>query len=136
MFTAYAGMNRMRANYQDVDLSSRVEGASPHQLIAILYDELLKALDTLAAAVERREMARMSTTQARALSIVGGLQASLDMERGGDLARNLSDVYREARRLVQASVRDTDVAHVRQARAMLAEIASAWNAIGERPVGD
>jgi flagellar secretion chaperone FliS len=130
MYSARMQMGRAQASYQDVALTSRVEGASPHQLIAIMFDEALKSLEAMAAAAVRRDFTRLGSAQARSLSIVGGLQASLDMERGGDLARNLASVYREARRLILASGKSCDGKPALEARAMLAEIASAWEAIG------
>ena len=40
------------ARYQSVDIASRIEGATPHQLVQIMYEELLKALDQLQVPVE------------------------------------------------------------------------------------
>lgn len=130
MYTAHSPLARARASYQAVDLTSRVEGASPHQLIAIMFDELLKSLDAMTVAAGRRDFARLAAGQARALSIIGGLEASLDMERGGDLARNLANVYREAHRLTLAAGRESKGELAQQARGIIAEIASAWSAIG------
>ncbi|MFC3714112.1 flagellar export chaperone FliS [Sphingoaurantiacus capsulatus] len=121
---------KAQASYQNVDLQTRAAGATPHQLIAMLFEEALNAIDTLSAAAARKDFARAAQSQARALSIIGGLQASLDMERGGDLAQNLADVYREASRLIMASGKSNEPMFAQQARSMLAEIASAWSAIG------
>jgi len=131
MYMARPSFSRAQASYQNVDLSTRVEGASPHQLIALLFEEAVNALDAMAAAAGRRDIARVATAQARALSIVGGLQASLDMEGGGDLARNLADVYREASRLILTAGKANEPMFAAQARTMLAEIASAWSSIGK-----
>jgi len=130
MYMARPPFARAQASYQNVDLSSRVEGASPHQLIALLFEEALNTLDALSAAAVRRDLPRVAAAQARALSIVGGLQASLDIERGGELAQNLADVYREASRLILAAGKANEPMFAQQARTMLAEIASAWTAIG------
>ena len=131
MYMARPTFSRAQASYQNVDLTTRVEGASPHQLIALLFEEAVNTLDAMVAAATRRDIARVATAQARALSIVGGLQASLDMEGGGDLARNLADVYREASRLILTAGKACEPMFAAQARTMLAEIASAWNSIGK-----
>lgn len=132
MYMARPAFGRAQASYQNVDLSCRVQGASPHELIALLFEEALNAIDAMAAAAGRRDIARVAAAQARAMSIVGGLQASLDMERGGDLARNLAEVYREASRLILAGGKACDAALALQARNLLGEIASAWESIGKR----
>ena len=131
MYMARPAFGRAQASYQNVDLSSRVQGASPHELIALMFEEALNAIDALMAAAPRRDVARVAAAQARAMTIIGGLQASLDMERGGDLARNLVEVYREASRLILAAGKGCEPMFAAQARNMLGEIASAWGSIGK-----
>ena len=50
MYMARQSFGAARARYQNVDLASRIEAASPHRLVAILLEELLKALDAMEAA--------------------------------------------------------------------------------------
>ena len=119
-----------RASYGQVGLSSRVEGASPHQLIAVLFDELLKSLEMMAAAAARRDLSLVGSSQSRALSVLNGLQSSLDMERGGEVALLLASVYAECRRLTLQAGRDCDAEGVQKVRDTVAEIAGAWQAIG------
>ena len=121
-----------RAHYQSVDLQSRIEGASPHQLVQIMFEELLKALDAMAVAARRRDFGQRGERQSRALSILDGLETSLDFDKGGQIAVDLVAIYREARRLVIAGGREGDSRMVTQAREMIQEIASAWDAIGRR----
>ena len=129
MYAAPSRFGAARARYQTVDLSSRIEGASPHGLVAILFDELLKAIDAMAAAMRERDWGQRGTRQARILSILHGLESSLDLDGGGDIAASLLAIYREARRQVIASGRDNDAEQLARTRAMLADIASAWESI-------
>lgn len=117
------------ARYRNVELTTRVEGASSHQLIAILFDELLKAIDATRAALELKDIGRRADRQARTLSILQALDASLDFEKGGEIATALSSIYREARRLVIKATREHRPELVDQAREMLADIAGAWDEI-------
>jgi flagellar protein FliS len=121
-----------KARYQRVDVSSRVEGADPHELVAMLYEELLRSLDAMALATERGDYVQRGERQARALRLISGLETSLDFDQGGDIAAGLARIYREARRLVIAGGREGDLAKVVQAREMLAGIAEAWAGIRER----
>ena len=118
------------ARYRNVDVSSRLEGASPHRLVAILFEELLKAIEAAQAALRMGEAGRRAERQARALSILHALEASLDHEKGGEIATSLAAIYREARRLINLAARDNSAEPMEQARAMLADIASAWEVIG------
>jgi flagellar protein FliS len=130
MYMAHSRFGAARARYETVDLSSRIEGASPHGLVAILFDELMKGLDAMAAACRRRDFSQRGARQARILAILAGLEGSLDFENGGDVAQSLATIYREARRLTIAAAKENDAELLARARAMLAEIASAWEAIG------
>jgi len=85
-----------------------------------------------AAAARARDFGQRGTRQARALSILHGLEGSLDFEQGGDIAHSLSAIYREARRLVIEAGRTNDTAPLLRAREMLGEIAEAWSALRDR----
>ncbi|SRR5690606_28613020 len=121
-----------KARYRSVDLVSRIEGASPHRLVQIMFDELLKALDALTVAVRRRDLSQRAQRQSRALAILNGLETSLDFDKGGEIATSLASIYRQARRALLDACRTDDAALVERTRQQLGEIASAWTAIGER----
>jgi flagellar protein FliS len=95
-----------------------------------MYEELLKSVDAMAVAARRGDYVQRGERQARAFAILSGLETSLDFEQGGEIARGLVVVYREARRLLVAGGRDGGEAMIAQAREMLGEIASAWAQIG------
>jgi flagellar protein FliS len=130
MSNGYGAMGGARTRYQSVDVESQVEGASPHRLIAILFDELMKAIEIMLAAQRSGNRVKMIDRQARASTILLGLETSLDFEAGGELAINLARIYREARRLIQQGGRGEDPAMIEQARDLLSEIADAWAQIG------
>lgn len=130
MYQMQSRFGAARASYQNIDLNSRIEGASPHRLVGILFEELLKTLDAMAAAADKRDLGQVGVRQARALSVLNGLESSLDMERGGEIAQSLASIYREARRLTLKAGRECDRDQVQHVRSMLNEIAIAWEAIG------
>jgi flagellar protein FliS len=126
----YAGGTAMR-RYAAVHSGSRIEGASPHALVKILFDELLIALETAALAERTGDRVKVSDKQARAMSILFALESSLDHDKGGDVALGLAQIYRESRRLLLQAVRNRSAEDIDQARAMIAEIADAWNQIAQ-----
>ena len=132
MYAMRGQFGMAKARYQRVDVASRVEGATPHQLVVILYDELLKALDAMSAAMARGDYIQRGERQARALRLISGLETSLDYEQGGEIAIGLAKIYREARRLTIAAGRENEVKLLERARDMLAEVAQAWEQIGSR----
>ena len=130
MFLQRGQFRGAHAHYQSVELESRIEGASPHQLVVVMFEELLKALDAMAVAIERRDYSQRIKRQSRVLSLLHGLEASLDFAKGGEIAEGLAAIYREARRLTMVGSRESDAKPVERAREMLNEIASAWSQIG------
>src|SRR6218665_1021358 len=128
----YSRFRAGTARYQSVDIASRIEGASPHTLVQIMYEELLKALDPMAFAPARGDYVRRGEHQSKVLAVLTGLETSLDFDKGGQIAVDLVAIYREARRLVIAGGREGDAQLVTQAREMIQEISNAWDAIGRR----
>ena len=120
----YAGSATRR--YAAVHAGSRTDGASPHALVKILFDELTFAMDAAVVAERQGDRAKATEKSSRALTILHALESSLDFEQGGDIAIGLAQIYRQARRLLIAGTPDD----VTQARAMIAEIAEAWAQIG------
>jgi flagellar protein FliS len=129
MYMAQARFGAARARYQNVDLASRIEAATPHRLVAILLDELMKSLDAMAAACRVSDFVQRGQRQSRSLSILHGLEGSLDYEKGGDIAASLAAIYARARTMVLAGARDNDSDTLLKAREMIGEIASAWDSI-------
>ncbi len=124
---ARSGAARAAAAYDTVALASRIEGATPHQLVSILFDELLIALDGLLAALRHGDAIRRARYQARAASVLHGLETGLDFEGGGDLARQLASLYRQTRRLVMDPDQSPGLDSMRET---LADVAAAWASIG------
>lgn len=129
---SFISPRRHMGSYQAVDTVSRVEGASPHQLVVILFDELLLRLDAAIRHAERGEAVPMIQARARASAIVMALEESLDFEKGGELALALARIYREASRRINAAMSPDKVDVLMSARQMLAEIAEAWKRIAPR----
>ena len=130
MFVPRGQFRVAHAHYRTVDIESRIEGANPHQLVVIMFEEVLQALDAMAVAAQRGDYTQRIQRQSRALSILHGLEGSLDYSKGGDIAEGLAGIYREARRLVMLGSKENEPQHILRARAMLHEIASAWTQIG------
>lgn len=128
----YMGQQPSKAlrRYAAVDTGSRIESATPHQLVRILFDEMLLAMDTSALALKAGDKHKARDRQTRALSMLHALETSLDFDRGGEVAMSLAIVYREVRRRVLETSTTYDPAPMESARGFIAEIADAWNQIG------
>jgi len=117
------------STYRQIDIVGRTGEADPHQLVALLYDELGAALRAAGAATRAGNRTIKSEKTTRAMAILFALEAGLDFERGGDLSVTLANLYRGARRtLIDASLGD-DPAPFADIAQNLGEIAEAWRSV-------
>jgi flagellar protein FliS len=77
------------AKYQEME----VLGASPAQLVVIVYDHLLVTLRRARIAVEQGNVELRCAQLSKAREALSELLVTLDLERGGDVAKQLSGLY-------------------------------------------
>ncbi|MEZ5569420.1 MAG: flagellar export chaperone FliS [Halioglobus sp.] len=115
--------------YRAIGVQSGVTDASSHQLISMLISGAADRMAAARGAIERGETARKGELIGKAISIIDGLRASLDRERGGDIAANLAALYDYIEQgLVEANLR-SDVARLDEVASLLGEVREAWNSI-------
>jgi flagellar protein FliS len=90
-----------RAAYNQNAASS----GSPVGLVVLLYEQAAKDVREALKALRAGNIERRTFEINHALLVVGQLQATLDMERGGEVAKNLDRFYNQVRtRLLQAQI--------------------------------
>lgn len=119
-----------RETYRSVDVASRTGGASPHQLINILYEDLLRELRLGALAIDAQDHAEKNARLTKAIALLFALEAGLDFDRGAGVAEILSRFYRGCRDAVMRASVENDAALVRDVVTNVGEIADSWKAIG------
>ncbi len=118
--------------YAQVGIETSVVDATPHRLIAMLFDGVRSAIHLAMAAMQRGDVLAKVRAFDKAVSIIGqGLQASLDRERGGEIAGQLDALYDYMlRRLLLASATN-DVAILEEVDRLLMPLQEAWAEIGK-----
>lgn len=112
--------------YGSVALEAQLAAASPHRLVALLYARLASLLREAAGARAAGDTARRARATERALAIIEGLDATLDHERGGEVAATLATIYD----VVRDRLLDGGEPALREAAASIAAIGEAWERIG------
>lgn len=120
---------RALASYGDVKISTGVSGADSVQLIQMLFDGLIESLSTARGHLERGSISEKSKALARAGRIVVGLQGALDFEKGGDIARNLNDLYAYVTRRLFHVNANNDLAALQEIHTLMSEIRTAWQQV-------
>ncbi len=117
------------AQYQSVSVSSGIEDATPHRLVQMLMEGALDKIAIAKGYMLHNETAEKGRYISWAISIVSGLQSSLDMEGGGAISQNLDDLYDYVvRRLGQAGA-ENDPAILDEISSLLLEVKTAWDVI-------
>ncbi|CQD98481.1 flagellar protein FliS [Yersinia intermedia] len=117
--------------YATVGIESGVMSASPHQLIVMLFAGAQSALVRARILMSQGDIPAKGAALSKAINIIdNGLSAGLDMEKGGELAQNLSALYDYmSRRLLHANLHNDEQA-INEVSALLENIADAWRQIG------
>lgn len=116
--------------YAKVGVESGVAAADPHKLISMLYQGALLAIANAKNGMLRKDIAAKGVAISKAISIIDeGLNASLDKEVGGELARNLSSLYEYMGvRLITANL-NNDLAILDEVSNLLTDLKQAWDSI-------
>lgn len=113
--------------YANIGLETQVMSATPEQLIILLFDGALAAIAKAGLYMQNGNIQGRGTAISKAIDIVdSGLKASLDMEAGGEISRNLAATYElVVHNLLQANL-NADPEKLELARKLLSDIADAW----------
>lgn len=117
--------------YQSVDLRATAETASPHKLIAMLFDGALGALAKAKGAMERSNIEERTQHLNKASEIVVGLRGSLNLEEGGEVAANLDALYDYMTRTIMQANRNNDPEQVQEVVNLLLEVRQGWTEMPE-----
>ena len=109
--------------------------APPGRLVVMLYDGAGRFLRRAAAAMQHGEIAKTNEGLQRAEAIIDELLATLDYDRGGEIATSLRDLYLFCRRHLNEARVERDHEKIEQVVGLLAELRDAFAQIDPDPQG-
>jgi flagellar protein FliS len=129
MFTSVS--HRSVSAYQRVSVETDVSYASPHQLVHLLFQALLRNIGSARLALKNGAVAAKGEYIIKAVRIIDeGLKPALNLKDGGDLAQNLHGMYGFCViKLTQANLSNSDEA-LCDVLAVIAPLADGWKGIG------
>ena len=116
--------------YRQLSVETEASSASPHRLIGMLLRGARDKIQNAKGNLDNGDIAAKCANISLAISIVAGLKGSLNLEAGGEIARNLDDLYEYMIRALTLANVDNDRAQLEAVDDLLHEIQDAWQAIG------
>jgi flagellar secretion chaperone FliS len=113
-------------NAYNVYRQTQAQTAAPGELVVMLYRGAARFVTGAIDAIERKDIQAAHHNLVRAQAVITELQDTLDVERGGEVARNLAQIYAYLqRRLIEANLRkDAQPAH--EVAHLVRELLPAW----------
>jgi flagellar protein FliS len=117
--------------YQTTSVRSEIEGASPHRLVQLMMERVLTKIRLAGQFMENGSISEKGLHIGDAISLIDGLQVSLNHKPDAELAGNFDALYDYMkRRLLEANLRN-DAATLEEVSGLMRELKSAWDAIAQ-----
>ena len=115
----------MKNAYQKYKTTS-IQSASREKLLLMMYEGAIRFVKTAIAAAESKNIAERGAAIGRAYDVILELNNTLDHKVGGEIAKNLEQLYMfMTEQLTKANV-SGDVAHLRNVLKVLETLYEGW----------
>jgi flagellar secretion chaperone FliS len=129
------GQNKA-AQYRAVRSHGLVADASPTRLVQIMFEHVLSYLATASGCMQRirdnrplSDVIAKGNAMSKAIALIGQLNGTLDMERGGQIAENLRALYEYMLNRLTLANATNDTTLVAEVSGLVAKIKGGWDQI-------
>ena len=122
--------------YKQLDLNGKVDTASPHRLIQLMMERALAKIGLARSQMRAGQVEEKGSNITDAISIINGLQASLNHKADERMSENFDALYAYMmRRLLEANLYNDD-GKLEEVAGLLTELKEAWDAIAAEVEGE
>ena len=127
---------KMMHAYTNSEQNAVVESDNPHALIVVMYDELIRSMQSFCQNIKKSSTNIELRTKhfSKSLSVIYALQRCLDFEKGGEIAENLFLLYEHARVHLLEAFKSQNSEQVEISIKSLEEIREAWRDVAHQTV--
>ena len=119
--------------YQQINTLHEVESASPHRLVQLMMERIIAKIAMARGHMDRANISEKGNLISSAISIISGLQVSLNHKTNSDLSENFDALYDYMmRRLLEANL-NNDPLILMEVSGLMFELKEAWDAIADQP---
>jgi flagellar protein FliS len=109
--------------------NNNIVSAGPEESVLMLYDGAIRFMKMSAVCIAKKNRKKKIVFIEKTLKIVDYLQACLDMQKGGEIAKNLNDLYDYILiELTKANLKD-DIRKIQEIINLLLPVRDAWAGI-------
>ncbi len=109
--------------------------ASPARLVAMLFDRAIASLNDAIEAIKAGDIERRWNSNRQAIEVVAHLAMTLNMEKGGQIAQNLDQLYRFVLSLLPQIDLRNDVKPAEDAIRILEPLRVSWHELSVQGAG-
>lgn len=117
------------AKYKLVDLQTRIEAASPHELINLLLQGARTHVANAIGCMEAEHIKTAGEHISKTLSILNELRRALNLQQGGEVAQNLLNFYNQIESLIVQSNIKQDKTLLIKTNELLGQLQEVWQSI-------
>ena len=116
-------------SYSSVDVETKTTAQNPHHLISLLFEKGCALLRGSIEQLKRNEDEAIFNSTSHAMQIVIGLRGILDLDNGGDLAKQLYETYTAIGASLAKARTEKDLVSIEKLYMALTELREGWEAI-------
>jgi len=105
---------------------NQVEGSGPLGLILLTYEAMAKSLARAHRAIEAGDLAAEADHTSRAMEAIIELSNSLNMEAGGEVAKNLAAVYAYIFKRLSEGMCSSSTSHIKECIQLVQTLRDGW----------
>ncbi len=115
--------------YAEVGIETGVASASPHRLIMMLLEGAITSIHHSKREMSLGNINTKGEAITKAICIIGGLDSSLNLEAGGNIAVNLRDLYEYmTSKLIEGNMKN-DTKKLDEVMQLLSDLKKGWEGI-------
>jgi flagellar protein FliS len=112
---------------------SAIEGASPIGLMVVLFDTLAGDLRRAVAALNKNDIETRCKELNHAVLVIGQLDSWVDLDKGGESARNLTGFYSYLRAKMMEAAVSKSAKPLEAPIQMIQQVSTAWHKLDVAP---
>ncbi len=124
-------MQKALSSYKE----TQVMTSDPLKLVVLLYDEGIRYLKEAIEAYKQKDYERKSERLIYGMEVISELLASLDLEKGGDIAKRLQAIYTFMLQELLLADAEESIERIEKIIKMLEELRDTWKELQNKKGG-